>query len=118
MTASTDTFAAAREQFLAMVADVRPDLHRYCARLTGSVIEGEDIVQDALAKAFYALSLEPDVPPLRYLRLTHPVDILTCVDCYARAEIHQRLDDDINGRRALVDARAHGENLAQVNPKG
>jgi RNA polymerase sigma-70 factor (ECF subfamily) len=55
----------AREQFLAMVAGVRPELHRYCARLTGSVIEGEDIVQDTLARAFYALSLQAEIPPLR-----------------------------------------------------
>jgi RNA polymerase sigma-70 factor, ECF subfamily len=55
----------AREQFLAMVAGVRPELHRYCARLTGSVIEGEDVVQDTLARAFYALSLSAEVPPLR-----------------------------------------------------
>ena len=46
-----------------MVADVRPELHRYCARLTGSVIEGEDVVQDTLARAFYALSLSEEVPP-------------------------------------------------------
>src|SRR5271169_6601159 len=50
----------AREQFLKMVDSLRPELHRYCARLTGSVIEGEDIVQEALAKAFYTLSLWPD----------------------------------------------------------
>ena len=69
----TDALADAREQFLALVADIRPELHRYCARLTGSVIEGEDIVQDALAKAFYALSLSPDVPPLRpwLFRIAH-----------------------------------------------
>jgi RNA polymerase sigma-70 factor, ECF subfamily len=67
------TFADAREQFLAMVGDVRPELHRYCARLTGSVIEGEDVVQDTLAKAFYALSLSPEVPPLRpwLFRIAH-----------------------------------------------
>jgi RNA polymerase sigma-70 factor (ECF subfamily) len=67
------TLADAREQFLAMVADVRPELHRYCARLTGSVIEGEDIVQDTLAKAFYALSLSEEVPPLRpwLFRIAH-----------------------------------------------
>jgi RNA polymerase sigma-70 factor, ECF subfamily len=47
----------AREEFLALVGDLRPELHRYCARLTGSVIEGEDIVQETLAKAFYTLSL-------------------------------------------------------------
>ena len=68
-----EILAGAREQFLALVEDVRPELHRYCARLTGSVIEGEDIVQDTLAKAFYALSLASDVPPLRpwLFRIAH-----------------------------------------------
>ncbi|MBC8070318.1 MAG: sigma-70 family RNA polymerase sigma factor [Deltaproteobacteria bacterium] len=57
--------AAARERFLAMVEDVRPDLHRYTSRLVGSAIDGEDVVQDTLAKAFYALSLSAELPPLR-----------------------------------------------------
>jgi RNA polymerase sigma-70 factor (ECF subfamily) len=57
--------ARAKDEFLALIASIRPELHRYCARLTGSVIEGEDVVQDTLAKAFYALSLAPEVPPLR-----------------------------------------------------
>lgn len=60
-----EALVAAREQFLAMVADIRPELHRYAARLTGSVIEGEDVVQDTLAKAFYAMSQQFEVPPLR-----------------------------------------------------
>jgi RNA polymerase sigma-70 factor (ECF subfamily) len=37
---------------------VRPKLHRYCARITGSVIDGEDVVQEALAKAVVAFSRE------------------------------------------------------------
>jgi RNA polymerase sigma-70 factor, ECF subfamily len=57
--------AAAREQFLAVVDALRPDLHRYATRLVGSAIDGEDVVQDTLAKAFYALSLASEVPPLR-----------------------------------------------------
>jgi RNA polymerase sigma factor (sigma-70 family) len=59
------SIAQAREEFLAMVAHLRPELHRYCARITGSAIEGEDIVQDTLAKAFYSFSLHPELPPLR-----------------------------------------------------
>jgi RNA polymerase sigma-70 factor (ECF subfamily) len=55
----------ARERFLALVADVRPDLHRYCARMTGSVSDGEDIVQDTLAYAYYAVSEVSVLPPLR-----------------------------------------------------
>jgi DNA-directed RNA polymerase specialized sigma24 family protein len=42
----------ARAGFEKLVAEIRPELHRYCARMTGSVIDGEDIVQDVLAKAF------------------------------------------------------------------
>jgi RNA polymerase sigma factor (sigma-70 family) len=34
-----------------LLAEVRPELHRYCARMTGSVIDGEDVVQDVLARA-------------------------------------------------------------------
>lgn len=57
--------AGAREHFLSLIDSVRPDLHRYVSRLVGSAIDGEDVVQDTLAKAFYALSLTPDQPPLR-----------------------------------------------------
>lgn len=34
---------------------LRPKLHRYCARMIGSVIDAEDVVQDALAKAVASL---------------------------------------------------------------
>src|SRR6478609_11333047 len=51
--------------FLQLVSGVRPDLHRYCARMTGSVADGEDIVQDTLARAYYALSEMETVPELR-----------------------------------------------------
>lgn len=69
----TDAIARAREEFLALVEDLRPELHRYCARLTGSVIDGEDIVQDTLARAFYTLSLNAEVPALRpwLFRIAH-----------------------------------------------
>jgi RNA polymerase sigma-70 factor (ECF subfamily) len=52
-------------RFLLLVAGIRPDLHRYCARMTGSVADGEDIVQDTLARAYYALSEMETVPELR-----------------------------------------------------
>jgi RNA polymerase sigma-70 factor, ECF subfamily len=67
------SIARAREEFLAMVDGIRPELHRYCARLTGSVIEGEDIVQETLAKAFYTMSLAAELPPLRpwLFRIAH-----------------------------------------------
>jgi RNA polymerase sigma-70 factor (ECF subfamily) len=44
-----------RERFERLAGELRPKLHRYCARMTGSAVDGEDIVQDALMKAFAAL---------------------------------------------------------------
>src|SRR5580658_8186130 len=44
-----------RDQFEFVVGELRPKLHRYCARMTGSAVDGEDVVQDALMKAFAAL---------------------------------------------------------------
>ena len=40
----------------ALLAALRPKLHRYCARMTGSVIDGEDVLQDALIKAMEAFA--------------------------------------------------------------
>ena len=41
--------------FEALAQDIRPELHRYCARMIGSVVDAEDVVQEALAKAYAAL---------------------------------------------------------------
>jgi RNA polymerase sigma-70 factor (ECF subfamily) len=37
-----------------LLVAMRPKLHRYCARMVGSVIDGEDVLQDALIKAVEA----------------------------------------------------------------
>jgi RNA polymerase sigma factor (sigma-70 family) len=52
-------------RLLALAAEVRPELHRYCARLMGSVIDGEDVVQDTLLRALVALQDVEETPPLR-----------------------------------------------------
>jgi RNA polymerase sigma-70 factor, ECF subfamily len=39
-----------------LLVSMRPKLHRYCARMTGSVIDGEDVLQDALIKAVEAFA--------------------------------------------------------------
>lgn len=56
---------ASRQRFLTLVADLRPELHRYCARMMGSAADGEDVVQETLARAYYALSDVEALPPLR-----------------------------------------------------
>lgn len=62
-----------RRRFLELVADLRPELHRYCARMTGSVADGEDIVQETLARAYYLLPEMNQMPAFRpwLFRIAH-----------------------------------------------
>lgn len=50
--------------FLETVVEIRPRLHRYCARMTGSVLDGEDVVQEALFEAYRKLDQFDDSRPL------------------------------------------------------
>jgi RNA polymerase sigma factor (sigma-70 family) len=60
-------------ELLALAEKLRPELHRYCARLMSSVIDGEDVVQDAFARAFAALDELEESPPMRawLFRIAH-----------------------------------------------
>jgi RNA polymerase sigma-70 factor (ECF subfamily) len=54
MTQPLEPQSGMRAEFDRLLVELRPKLHRYCARMTGSVIEGEDVVQEALVKAIQA----------------------------------------------------------------
>jgi RNA polymerase sigma-70 factor (ECF subfamily) len=64
---------AARETFSSLVESIRPELLRYCARMMGSTIDGEDVVQEALARAFYDLARLREISALRswLFRIAH-----------------------------------------------
>jgi RNA polymerase sigma-70 factor, ECF subfamily len=61
VSASTAGAAETREAFDRLLGELRPKLHRYCARMTGSVVDGEDVLQEALVKAIEAF---PEASPL------------------------------------------------------
>lgn len=54
-----------RADFDDLVRDVRPQLLRYCARMVGSTMDGEGIVQESLAKVYYRLPQLGHVENLR-----------------------------------------------------
>jgi RNA polymerase sigma-70 factor (ECF subfamily) len=56
-----------------LLARMRPKLHRYCSRMVGSVIDGEDVLQDALTKAVESFaSADPIGNPEGWLfRIAH-----------------------------------------------
>jgi RNA polymerase sigma-70 factor (ECF subfamily) len=57
---SMGKFDARYLAFLETIAQLRPRLHRYCSRMTGSVMDGEDVVQDALFEAYRKLEQYDD----------------------------------------------------------
>jgi RNA polymerase sigma-70 factor (ECF subfamily) len=57
-------FEARYLAFLETITQLRPRLHRYCSRMTGSVMDGEDVVQDALFEAYRKLDQYDDSRPL------------------------------------------------------
>ena len=104
----------ARMEFERLLAETRPKLHRYCARMAGSAVEGEDIVQDAMMKAIAAL---PEVGhldnPVGWLfRIAHNT-ALDFLRQHARAPVMQP-DEDLIGM-ASDTAPEEGEEIAAVS---
>ena len=79
---------ATRNAFLEAIEPHRAELWRYCRRLTGSPWDAEDLVQEALTRAFGALSLvwQPTEPRAYLFR----VAANTWIDALRRAERARR----------------------------
>jgi RNA polymerase sigma-70 factor (ECF subfamily) len=88
------------EEFVALAAALRPELHRYCARLMGSVLDGEDVVQDTFANATAALAgLDPATPLKPWLfRIAHN----RAIDLLRQKEVRMAQSIDRAGQAADV----------------
>ena len=62
-----------KDEFEERLKALRPRLHRYCARMTGSAVNGEDVLQDALVKALHARAEGAEVDNLEgwLFRIAH-----------------------------------------------
>jgi RNA polymerase sigma-70 factor (ECF subfamily) len=118
-------------KYLDELAPLRPELHRYCVRLTGNVWDGEDLVQEALLRVFSQLGkLDADLE-----RLEHPRAYLVrtatriWIDSRRKAarerevlEVERRVDERAEERagdpgRAPEVREAAGELLARLAPR-
>src|SRR5260370_37854099 len=83
--------------FLGTITELRPSLHRYCARMTGSVLDGEDIVQEALVEAYRKLDQFDDSRPLKpwLFRIAHN----RCIDLLRR----RGMRDQVEGNAAIAE---------------
>jgi len=85
----------ARQHFEEACRALRPDLHRFCTRMTGSVTEGEDLLQESLVHAFYHLPELRQGASLRswLFRIAHNC----CVDWQRRRRALVPLDEQTPG---------------------
>jgi len=83
-------FEARYIAFLETIANLRPDLHRYCTRMTGSVMDGEDVVQEALFQAYRKLETFDDTRPLKpwLFQIAHN----RCIDFLRRRHVRQQAE--------------------------
>src|SRR5579862_8968724 len=80
-------FEARYLAFLETVAELRPRLHRYCSRMTGSIFDGEDIVQESLFQAYRKLDTFDESRPLQawIFRIAHN----RCIDFLRRRKVRE-----------------------------
>lgn len=90
LVAPSGPFEARYRAFLETISALRPSLHRYCARMTGSVIDGEDVVQEALFEAYRKLDQFDQSRPLKpwLFRIAHN----RCIDFLRRRGVRDEAD--------------------------
>jgi RNA polymerase sigma-70 factor, ECF subfamily len=76
--------------FLQTITSLRPRLHRYCSRMTGSVLDGEDVVQEALFQAYRRLEMFDDSQPLApwLFKIAHN----RCIDFLRRRRVRRKAE--------------------------
>ena len=84
-------FEARYRALLETITTLRPALHRYCARMTGSVMDGEDIVQEALFEAYRKLDQFDETRPLKpwLFRICHN----RCIDFLRRKGVREKAEE-------------------------
>jgi RNA polymerase sigma-70 factor, ECF subfamily len=89
-------FEPRRIAFIESIANLRPRMHRYCARMTGSTLDGEDVMQEAIFEAYLKLGAFDATRPLGpwLLRIAHN----RCIDFLRRRQAR---------REAEAEAEAH-----------
>jgi len=98
--------------FLETIAQLRPRLHRYCARMTGSVLDGEDVVQDALFEAYRKLDTFDDSRPLSpwLFRIAHN----RCIDLLRRRGVREQAEAAAVGPDSVLPPEPAGIGLGRA----
>lgn len=105
-------FEARYLAFLETITHLRPSLHRYCSRMTGSVLDGEDVVQDALFQAYRKLDTFDDSRPLApwLFRIAHN----QCIDFLRRRGVQEEMEAAAVGPQSVMPVDPPGPALSRA----
>jgi RNA polymerase sigma-70 factor, ECF subfamily len=105
-------FEARYIAFLTTITHLRPRLHRYCARMTGSLSDGEDVMQEALFEAYRKLDQFDDSRPLGpwLFRIAHN----RCIDFLRRREVRQKAEAEAMDAEAVPSVEPTGLPLGRA----
>jgi RNA polymerase sigma-70 factor (ECF subfamily) len=95
-------FEARYLAFLETITQLRPRLHRYCSRMTGSVMDGEDVVQDALFEAYRKLDQYDESRPLApwLFKIAHN----RCIDLLRKRSVRIEVETAAMGPDSVTPA--------------
>src|SRR5215469_12905614 len=113
-------FEARYLAFLETISTLRPSLHRYCARMTGSVMDGEDVVQEALFEAYRKLDNFDDSRPIKpwLFRIAHnrSIDFLRRRGVRDEAEVVAAMPEAVQPAEPLLGTGKAVEHLVMTLP--
>jgi len=111
-TAPPDAFEARYLAFLETIAHLRPKLHRYCARMTGSVLDGEDVAQEALFQAYRKLNTFDDSRPMApwLFRIAHN----RCIDLLRRRGVQTEAETAVLAPDFVAPVNPVGPDLGRA----
>ena len=112
LTAQAGLFDAKYLAFLETIAHLRPKLHRYCSRMVGSVLDGEDVVQDALFQANRKLETFDDTKPLApwLFRIAHN----QCIDFLRRRRVRRTAEAEAAVPDSVVPTDPQGQPIERA----
>jgi RNA polymerase sigma-70 factor, ECF subfamily len=102
-------FEPRRLAFIESLADLRPRMHRYCARMTGSALDGEDVMQEAIFDAYLKLGSFDDSRPLGpwLFRIAHN----RCIDFLRRRQVQREVEAEAAAPALVHPSEAEGRGV-------
>jgi len=109
---SIGLFDARYRAFLETITELRPRLHRYCSRMTGSVLDGEDVVQEALFETYRKLDRFDDSRPLTpwLFRIVHN----RCIDFLRKRGVREEAEAATEGLDSVPPVEPPGLSLGRA----